>query len=58
MLTKHLGLVEGAGLLETFVTAHSNLFIFADALQDEKVLIHGGAGGLEQLRWGSAGRWV
>ena len=24
MLTKHLGLVEGAGLLETFVTAHSN----------------------------------
>ena len=46
MLTKHLGLVEGAGLLETYVTAHSNLFIFADALQDEKVLIHGGAGGV------------
>ena len=46
MLTKHLGLVEGAGLLETFVTAHSNLFIFADALEDEKVLIHGGAGGV------------
>ena len=46
MLTKHLGLVEGAGLLETFVTAHSNLFVFARALEEEKVLIHGGAGGV------------
>lgn len=46
MLTKHLGLVEGAGLLETFVTAHSNLFVFANALEDERVLIHGGAGGV------------
>lgn len=45
-LTKHLGLVEGAGLLETFVTAHSNLFVFANALEGEKVLIHGGAGGV------------
>ena len=28
------------------MTAHSNLFIFANALEGEKVLIHGGAGGV------------